>query len=70
MGITKMTGRLGSALYWVGCVAAALIVAFTVAIPVTLGGLSDNWPIFAALLVFAVLVWGFGRTCKYVLAGV
>jgi hypothetical protein len=66
-----MLARLGSVLYWFGCGAALIVLAF--------GGLvayeernfawSSTPATLVVFLVLAGLVWLAGRACRYVLAG-
>lgn len=70
-----MAARLGNVLYWIGCILAGLSVlalAF-VALLSSMSG-SPDWmggvAIAAIYLVpLALLCYGTGRACRYVLAG-
>jgi hypothetical protein len=69
-GATEMLARLGNVLYWLGCILAALIIA--AAIVEWFGEaqyLPNGWVIIFEFAVFAFVVWGIGRMCRYVLSG-
>ena len=64
-----MTTRIGNAMYWGACVAAAGWLAFVLYLMTT----SDRNDVTGQALTIgfggAALVWGFGRGTRYVLAG-
>lgn len=66
-GGASMAARLGNVLYWACSLFAGLTVAILVAVPLLAGGWTD--PIIQ-LVVFtgAVVIWLFGRACRYVLS--
>ena len=69
-----MVARLGMVIYW-AATGIAVILALGTAVMVTLGVLglagytSENAVLEAFVLVPALLIWLFGRACRYVLAG-
>jgi hypothetical protein len=67
-----MAARLGNVLYWVGCIAAAFVLALFGLMWATgfLGG-DPETPIFYGVIaaIIAAICWGVGRACRYVLAG-
>ena len=60
--------RIGNVLYWLGCILATLMLAFSV-----LDWLSTDRPIdhieFLRFSLAALLIWLIGRACRYVLSG-
>lgn len=62
-----MAERLGDVLYWVGCLAAALLAAGAFWVLAQTG---DQRPGFIAFVSAPALVaWLLGRACRYVLSG-
>jgi hypothetical protein len=59
---TTIIARLGYALYWIGCIAAVVMVWVGI---VNQGGMIE----YEFLAMCAVIFWGSGRLCRYVLAG-
>jgi hypothetical protein len=79
-----MIARLGRVIYWVCCIIAGLIAAYTVAVTVATLIWSDlaicigerpcgrdaaTFWIGLAGVVAAAILWGIGRAIRYVLAG-
>jgi len=65
-----MAARIGNALYWIGSgIAVMFFLAGIVAIAVlsVTGRPSEGLIIFAACSVIGLLVWCFGRACRYLL---
>lgn len=70
----EMTARLGNVLYWIGCIAAVLLTVGGVLAAMVMLNDHPNEPIPAAavagaLAVCALISWGIGRACRYVLSG-
>jgi hypothetical protein len=61
--------RLGNALYWLGCVLAALIVAAAILEWFHVAQYQHNgWIIIFEFAVFAFIAWGVGHMCRYTLS--
>lgn len=59
--------RLGDVLHWFGCLLAGVFIVLAVA--GVIFGNADRWAIATVATVVALLVFGLGRACRYVLAG-
>lgn len=64
---TEMLARLGNVLHWLGCILSLILIGL--AILVTFNGGTDKWVLAAMASIAALVVFGFGRASKYVLAG-
>jgi hypothetical protein len=63
-----MLARLGDVLYWAACGLAVLFLLLSASVVVFGEGDSRTFGI-TWTAVLGVLVWLFGRACRYVLAG-
>jgi hypothetical protein len=62
-----MAARLGIVIYWAACVAAVVWAAFVLVSTASLA--HPDWTIYTPIAVVgAVVIWGFGRAARYVLA--
>src|SRR5262245_12846170 len=64
-----MLARLGNVLYWLGCIAAVVIVGFAGIVYFSEGQRPSDLPVVVVLGVIAAVAWLIGRACRYVLAG-
>jgi hypothetical protein len=69
-----MLARLGIVLYWVATVVAVFLAAGTVIVILmgmmgVMGFKAENNILEAFVFIPALLIWLFGRACRYVLAG-
>jgi hypothetical protein len=65
-----MVARLGTVLYWIGCIGAALTAAIAALIYVSEGyGRQDGPFVTAAILVIAFVIWLAGFGLRYILSG-
>lgn len=66
-----MLGRLGNALYWLGCIGAAFIAVFALAVAYNSEGFrqKDSGIVVLIILAFAFGAWLIGYACRYVLGG-
>jgi len=65
-----MPARLGKVLYWIACGIAVLFVLTGIVAIIVLsidGRPGEGLIIFGSCGVIALLVWGFGRACRWVL---
>jgi hypothetical protein len=64
-----MLTRLGNALYWLGCILAALIIAAAIVEWFRDAQYHRNgWVIIFEFAVFAFIVWAIGRLLRYILS--
>lgn len=68
-----MMARLGQALYWTGCVIAALfLISGALNLNDLVGGIGlpgEKIYRIAVAFFFAVIAWLLGRACRYALSG-
>jgi hypothetical protein len=69
-----MTARLGDVLYWIGCIVATVIFAFTIYMEIYFWitgqqNADGMMQVELAFVAVAVGVWLVGRACRYVLGG-
>jgi hypothetical protein len=60
--------RLGDILYWIGCILAAVVVAWG-AIFCFGGKHTDDPYLFSIVVVAAFSIWIIGRALRYILSG-
>lgn len=62
-----MAERLGHLLYWIGLLAAAGFFLFGIWVIVQTG--ENRIGFWAFVMAPVPVAWGFGRACRYILAG-
>jgi len=64
-----MPTRVGTVLYWAGCLLAAVALLSGVFALQHGPEYDQRWVVYVASVASAVLFWLIGRACKYFLAG-
>ena len=64
----KVLARLADALYWLGCILAAIVVVWG-AVFYFRGGPADDIYLFPFVAVAAFAIWVIGLACRYILSG-
>jgi hypothetical protein len=65
-----MVGRLGTVLYWIGCIIAVLTAAFGISIYLCEGfGRKDGPAVTGFILLTAFVIWLAGYALRYILSG-
>jgi hypothetical protein len=64
----KVLARLADALYWLGCILAAIVVVWG-AVFCFRGGPADDVYLFPVVAVAAFAIWAIGLACRYILSG-
>ena len=64
----KVLARLANALYWLGCILAA-IVAVWGAVFCFRGERAEDVYMFPVIAVAAFAIWSVGLACRYILSG-
>jgi len=64
----KVLARLGEALYWLGCILAAIVIVWGAR--AAFGDDNPEGPyIFILAAVAGFAFWAIGRACRFILAG-
>jgi hypothetical protein len=61
--------RLGDVLYWLGCILAAIVVAWGVQVCLGDTNNADDPYMLAPIAAGAFAIWTIGRACRYILSG-
>jgi hypothetical protein len=65
-----MVGRLGTVLYWIGCIIAFLTGGFALYVYAIEGhSRSDGYAVTGGILVVAFVIWLIGYALRYILSG-
>jgi len=64
----KVLARLADALYWLGCILAAIVVVWG-AVLYLRGGPADDVYLLPIVAVAAFAIWVIGLACRYILSG-
>jgi hypothetical protein len=63
-----MAARIGNVLYWIGCIAALLLVAVGAILWGTDGHTKlENIGMLLFPGIIALIAWGIGKACRYIL---
>ena len=64
----KVLARLAGALYWLGCILAAIVVVWG-AVFCFRSGPGDDVYLFPVVAVVAFAIWVIGLACRYIFSG-
>jgi hypothetical protein len=64
----KLLARIGGALYWLGCILAAVVVVWG-AVFCFRDNSADDPYLFSVVAVAAFAIWVIGLACRYLLSG-